>query len=132
MNELTITLPCPPQALKPNIRTSWPIKARSVKEYRRVAKEETQVAIYEQWPSPVCADYGCPWDAVDITIRYYHPTDKMLDRDNIKASLKAAFDGITDSGLVVDDADNTFGPTERYIDKANPRVELICKRICSE
>ena len=59
-----------------------------------------------------------------VTITYYHKTRAFMDRDNILASLKAAFDGFTDAGLWADDHACLYMPIRREKDADNPRVEI--------
>jgi Holliday junction resolvase RusA-like endonuclease len=40
------------------------------------------------------------------------------------SSLKAAFDGLADAGLIADDSGLTHLPVIVKVDKLNPRVEL--------
>jgi len=122
-DELVVILATPPKELKPNSRVHRMAKANAVRQYRC----DASYAVMAETPRGGIK--GAPWPGADITIRYFHPTKRHLDADNILASLKAAFDGLTDSGLITDDAANRYQPVERYTDKHNPRVELVIRRL---
>jgi len=64
-----------------------------------------------------------------VTARFFFKTRRRRDRDNLLASLKAAFDGLADAGLVADDSGLIHMPVEQYIDRADPRVELVVERV---
>ena len=64
-----------------------------------------------------------------MTARFFFKTRRRRDRDNLLASLKAAFDGLADAGLVADDSGLIHMPVEQYIDRADPRVELVVERV---
>ena len=62
---------------------------------------------------------------------FYHSYKRRRDPDNATGSLKAAYDGIVDSGLVADD---DYEHMEREkptltIDRKDPRVELTITRL---
>jgi hypothetical protein len=62
---------------------------------------------------------------------FYFPNDRRRDEDNAIASLKAAYDGVVDAGLLSDD-DHKHMQRERpefKIDRKHPRVELIIERL---
>jgi len=59
---------------------------------------------------------------------FFYKIKRRRDRDNCLAQLKAAFDGLADAGLVVDDSDFIHMPVRLEFDKANPRVELHITR----
>jgi len=116
MTSVTITLPLPPEALKPNARPHWSRKARAAKAYRKRA-----------WASTLAATgAGLPerWRRASVQVVAFFPTARHPDPDNLIASLKAAFDGIADAGLIANDKE--LWPLRPVIgkDKANPRIEL--------
>ncbi len=114
---ITITLACPPQKLKPNVRSHHMAKANATKQYRSHAAD---AAMDE------CEVLG-GWEPIKepkVTITYYHKTRAFMDRDNILASLKAAFDGFTDAGLWTDDHACLYMPIRREKDAEHPRVEI--------
>jgi Holliday junction resolvase RusA-like endonuclease len=84
-------------------------------------KDQARKAVEEQ-------DLGRPlWPSVDVSITFYHAQKRRRDGSNFAASLKGAFDGIVESGLVVDDDSEhwtTLPPVFR-IDKEFPRTEIV-------
>jgi crossover junction endodeoxyribonuclease RusA len=111
---VTVTLPLPPKELSPNSRCHYMAKANKKKAYREYAC----AAVLE------AGGGGQRWPAAKVAITYYHKTKRHKDRDNIIAEMKAAIDGIEDSGLVDNDRDLTYLPVVRRTDKNEPRVEL--------
>jgi crossover junction endodeoxyribonuclease RusA len=97
--QITITLPLPPKSLSPNARVHWATKARATKSYRSAAKYR---ASFEA-PSK-------PWRQVEIHATFVFATNRRRDKDNLLASLKAAFDGLVDAGIVEDDAGVSHAP----------------------
>ncbi len=69
-------------------------------------------------------DLASPIDQPVVGVAYYHATRRYLDADNILASLKAAFDGLTDAGIWQDDSQCAYLPVWRGKDEDKPRVEL--------
>lgn len=65
-----------------------------------------------------------PWKAASCVRHWYARDSRRRDRDNCLASLKATFDGLTDSGLLADDSGITHLPLVLPVDSKNPRVEL--------
>lgn len=118
---LTVVVELPPNELKPNSRPHFREKAKQKAYYRNHASEEAQVAV---WKKPRTS-LTMPWTEVTIKVTYYHKTKAFADRDNILASMKAAFDGLVDAGLLTDDRDVTYLPVVREHDKDEPRVELV-------
>lgn len=95
MQRVRFTLPLPPKALSPNARTHWAVKSRAVKAYRFCA----QMAARKAWD-----DAGSPLLEADIVCVFHFRDKRRRDRDNLLASLKAAFDGMADAGIVSDDS----------------------------
>ncbi|MDH3719353.1 MAG: hypothetical protein OES79_14635 [Planctomycetota bacterium] len=122
---MTITLPLPPKGLSPNDRMHWAWKAAAVKKYRSWSAAVTRTEI-------ACSLETCleiPWKAAKVQPVFYFKDRRRRDRDNLAASLKAAYDGLVDAGLLVDDEGLVPLPPEIGVDKDNPRVELILTRI---
>ena len=96
---MLIRLPIPPKELAPNSRTHWRVKAKYVKAYR----EEARIAGRDlrffrpdlPWPLPL----GVLAEPV-----FVFPTNRRRDTDNLGASLKAAWDGLVDAGVLADDS----------------------------
>ncbi|MFA5186672.1 MAG: hypothetical protein WC551_09370 [Patescibacteria group bacterium] len=66
-----------------------------------------------------------------MAAKFYYATNRRRDQDNATAALKAAYDGIVDSGLVGDDDIRHMrrDSPEFAIDKDHPRVELTIVRL---
>jgi Holliday junction resolvase RusA-like endonuclease len=64
------------------------------------------------------------WRTATITVHWFSRTRTRPDADNALASLKAAFDGLVDAGVLADDREVTFAPIRFAVDKADPRVEI--------
>lgn len=64
------------------------------------------------------------WKEAQIRVTWFSKTARVIDRDNILAYLKSAFDGLTDAGILADDRDVTHLPPIREKDAKNPRVEI--------
>ena len=119
-----IVLPLPHPCLSPNrppaSRGGRYKKASASKRYRRLAREATEV---------LGIDSG-PWGRATVAATFYHRVKRRRDDVNALASLKAAYDGVVDAGLLVDDDAEHLTTTGAAfaIDKANPRVELTFTR----
>ena len=73
-----------------------------------------------------------PWLNVTIGATFFYPNKRRRDQDNAMGSLKAAYDGIVDAGLVIDDDYehmNRLSPTFA-LDLIYPRVMLTITK-CS-
>lgn len=72
-----------------------------------------------------------PWERVDVSVVFYYKTKRRRDEDNAMGSLKAAYDGIVDAGLVGDDDWEHMSRKipEFRVDKTFPRVELLLERV---
>ncbi len=122
---LTIVLPLPSGLLSPN-HTIGSIggrfaKAGAIKKYRKLAKEAVACAKIET----------SPWQKVSVKAQFYFKNKRRRDPDNATGSLKAAYDGIVDAGLVADD-DYEHMEREKPIfsgDHRHPRAELTITRL---
>lgn len=109
---MTITLPLPPRELHPNSRPHWRTKAKHTKAYRHAS-----------WAA--CPfDRHARWKEATVQATFYFKDARRRDRDGMLSSLKAAFDGLADAGLIADDSGLTHLPVIVKVDKLNPRVEL--------
>jgi len=97
------------------------MKAAASKRYRRLACEAVEAEGIDT----------CPWPQVLVEAAFFHKTNRTRDQDNAMGALKAAYDGIVDAGLVVNDdyehmkrGSPTFG-----IDRDFPRVVLTIQRL---
>lgn len=120
---VVIVLPLPARILSPNCpagtRGGRFARAAAAKRYKRLALLATDEAAN-----------GMTWDRATILARFYHKTVRRRDDVNHLAMLKSAYDGVVMAGLLPDDDRQhlrTIG-AEFYIDKKNPRVELVFTR----
>ena len=60
-----------------------------------------------------------------VTPHFFWPDKRRRDKDNAVASLKAAFDGLQDGGVIENDAELDINVAIFHVDHAHPRVELI-------
>lgn len=121
---VTIILPLPAKVLQPNSTIGSfggrMMKAAATKRYRRLACEAIEAEGIE----------SAPWSRVVVQAAFFHKTTRLRDQDNAMGSLKAAYDGIVDSGLVANDdyAHMERGAPTFAIDKEHPRVVLAITR----
>ena len=117
---VTIRLPIPPKELNPNKPTMTVrgrmAKNRATKKYRLAAKIQVLATVQGGWKPR--------WKTPTIHVEYYFPTNAFRDADNCLATLKAAFDGLTDAGLLDDDRGVTHLPVKRAKDAKDPRVVI--------
>ena len=121
MDEITIVLPLPNRALSPNARVHWAHKAKHVREYRKTAWAATLEAAGPQ----------ALWTKATAKVSFFFPDNRRRDADNAMASLKAAWDGMRDAGLIADDSAKvlTMEPAEFHVDGKDPRVEIRMRRL---
>lgn len=122
---VTIVLPLPVKVLSPNCAVATPggrfAKAAATKKFRKLAKEAVGAEDIET----------VPWQKVEVEALFYFVHSRRRDPDNANASLKAAYDGIVDAGLVVDDDYEHMKrlPPIFRVDRKYPRVELTITRM---
>ncbi len=123
---ILISLPLPNKVLQPNFTIASiggrMMKAAAIKRYRRL----TCVAIEEAFAGDV------PWwDACRVEAEFFFRDDRRRDQDNAIGSIKAAYDGIVDAGLVNDDdyAQMKRGEPKFSVDKKYPRIQLTISRL---
>lgn len=112
---ITIVLPIPPVAVRPNGRAHWRAKAKEVKRMHIASMAQCWYEVGTVRPQ---------WTSARVRYDWYHPTKRLLDRDNIIGSCKAYLDGIVSAGVLADDNGVTLEPVGRFVDKDNPRVEI--------
>lgn len=115
MQRIVITLSLPPRELSPNWRGHWARKAKAVKAYRAQAWATAMAAGKYQKPM---------WATATAQATFYHSSNRRRDTDNLLASLKAAFDGIAEAGIVANDSGITHLPVVRLVDTETPRVQI--------
>jgi len=116
-DELIVTLPLPPRELSPNARCNWQCKMRLTKKYRGDAYLAARDAM-------VRSRLRFPFPAAVVQSVLYFAVRRRRDKDNYQASLKAAFDGLVDAGVLGDDSQLTPMPPRFEVDVGDPRVEL--------
>lgn len=121
---VSLVLPLPPSVLSPN-RPVFSMRGRFAKA--AAAKKLKRLAIEAVKEAQV--DSG-PWGLASVAATFYHKADNRRDPDNFMAMLKAAYDGLKEAGLIVDDDWRHLCREEPQfrIDKASPRVELVVTR----
>jgi Holliday junction resolvase RusA-like endonuclease len=136
---ITFEIPIPPAALSPNARPHFMQKARAKKELRRKTAGRVVAASAARWDETSkrwqVNHFGAdPWPGHECTVhvRWIAKTNRRRDRDNIISTLKAAIDGITDSGLWDDDAGVKWGNVETEVDAKKPRVVVTVERVEGE
>lgn len=128
VNTVTITLPLPHRCLSPNARVHYMVKSKHTKAYRTLARDTTMfdgmgvTSLRGAWY----------WPSAKVQATFYFKDARRRDRDNMLASLKSAFDGIADAGLVANDADFTYLPVKIEKDAKRPRVELVITKGASD
>jgi Holliday junction resolvase RusA-like endonuclease len=123
LDSITLILPLPPSKLNPNIRVHWAEKSRAVKTYRNIALFEAKKFLF---------DYDSPplWAKAVVSCEAFFSHIRNRDEDNFQASMKAAFDGLADAGIVINDSGFTHMPPVFSHDKKKPRVEItITKKL---
>ena len=120
-----VVLPLPPRILSPNCMTGSRggrmAKAQAARAYRELAKLAGQALGVESGP----------WARASVACSFFHGQRRRRDDVNFLASLKPAYDGLVDAGLLEDDDAahlTTLGATFE-LDKAAPRVELRLERL---
>ncbi len=95
IQSITIHLPIPPLAVRPNSRTHWRVKGRANKGCRALSNLMCKEALAGR-KSPM-------WSKATIQIEARFKTWKGMDPDNLCASIKGYTDGIQDAGIVAND-----------------------------
>ncbi len=122
---LRIVLPLPNGLLSPNHTVGSMggrfAKAGAIKKYRRLTREAVEAEQIET----------APWKEITVKPTFFFKQNRERDEDNAIGSLKSAYDGIVDAGLVAkDDHKHMHRESPEFrIDKEHPRVELIIERL---
>lgn len=121
---ITIILPLPAKVLSPNFpvasRGMMFAKAAATGKYRRLTREAIEAERIET----------APWEKVIIEALFYFAHSRRRDPDNAMSSLKSAYDGIVDAGLVKDDDSKHMERKEPIfqVNRKHPRVVLKITR----
>ena len=81
----------------------------------KALKEDYIIQAKQQWKKKPLED------DLSLTIRHYHPTKRKVDIDNFHKFALDSLSGI----LYVDDCQIVELITQKFIDKENPRIEVI-------
>ena len=127
--QITIELPLPPGALAPNRRPHWRQKAHAIGQYRGAARIVALSKMNACVRIPAGSEF--PWSNASARVVWNH-SGQQPDRDNALASLKAAFDGIADAGVIANDRELVHLPmTMIKVDRGNEGVLIFVER-CGE
>lgn len=96
-------------------------KAAAIKAYRHQAM---------YWAANAGLE-SIPWTKARATLTFYWPDARIRDIRNAEHSMKAAYDGVVDAGIIPnDDAKHlAHGETRFEIDREWPRVEIEIERM---
>lgn len=113
---MIVCLPLPPRELSPNARVSYWRRAAATRRYRRTAGLTALAA----------AGRRLNWNRAVARATFYWPDQLRRDIRNAEASLKAAYDGIVDAGVLTDDRAGVLAhdQTAFQVDPTRPRVEI--------
>lgn len=128
MTSITINLDMPHKHLSPNSRCHWAQKSKAKKDQRGHARYRILRALNEIAPVNARFREWTPWKTANVEITVTPPDRRRRDKDNLLASLKAAFDGAQDAGLIADDSGLTYLPitiTEPDKDGAGVQITFI-------
>jgi len=118
MSDYTLVLSLPSPALSPNCRAHYMTKARAVKAYREEARIQALKAIrVTRRPAPKMVE-------AKVGATFFFALERRRDPDNLLASIKSAFDGIVDSGMLADDNKLTHLPAQIGVDRYYPRLVI--------
>jgi crossover junction endodeoxyribonuclease RusA len=113
-DSITITVSLPSPKVSQNARCHWRVKAEATKEQRSEAMNACVELLFGRKQ----------WRRATVKIRAFFKTKRHPDPMNFIGSLKAAFDGIQDAGIIQDDSQLWPLRPEFFTDSKNPRVEL--------
>lgn len=121
---ITIEIALPPKALHPNTaRVHFHAKRRAVKGYRLATWAAATIALR-------LAQRDAPrWKFASERATFFFKRNGRRDADNLLASLKAAFDGLRDAGVIEDDSGLSHEPVQVVVDRKHPRVRIEVRKI---
>lgn len=131
MNSITLEFPMPNALLSPN---SKPHSMHAIRKQRKAVKNARHNAQYDtirQVRNAGLPD-GLQWERVWADVKWFHMAWQRPDQDNAKAMLKSLWDGIQDSGLILNDKHLTVESLTFQEDKANPRLEITLTVVIQE
>lgn len=64
------------------------------------------------------------WLKAECQVKAFYAVNRRRDADNLIASLKSAFDGIADNGVIANDSGLIHLPAIIGRDPRNPRIEI--------
>lgn len=116
--KFTIDLSLPPKALSPNARPHWRTKANATKKYRRLAGLLALAALNGQDPPRLKTA------TARLTFTFPDHPSRQRDHDNLAASMKAAWDGLADAGILDNDRGLTHLPLQIVQGQKGVRIEI--------
>lgn len=124
METFTLTINPPDKRLNPNNargNSQWAAIARDKKK-KQARFASQMMTLSEMQHQQVKGG----WKGATVSVTWYSPTKRFLDRDNARAMLKSTLDGLTRAGLWTDDNDVDIVSVDRQKDAKHPRVVLVC------
>lgn len=120
--QVLISLPLPDPKLHAHNTGNWRAKAPAIKALRNEAGLMCLMAQKGR---------KAKWNRATVTYRFFFKDNRKRDSSNCVQSMKAAIDGVVDSGLIPDDCWQvlTVAGVECGIDRDNPRTELVFDRV---
>ena len=131
---LAFTLPLPPKELSPNYRARhWAQVSTAKAAYRRDCGWTAKGAMFaaaaraaETTPPPPMVNFPL---AAPVTahVTFVVPDKRRRDLDNLSASMKAAWDGIVDAGVLVDDSSEHLkhAAPELVVERGTREVRVV-------
>jgi len=117
---ILVTLPLPERNLHPNARIHHHAKAKITKQARlRAMLAATEATGGNKWR----------WKTAMAEYRFHLPDKRRHDLDGLLSACKAYQDGIVDAGVLEDDHGIEEIRLTRCIDKQNPRVTIMVKKL---
>lgn len=105
---LVIRLGLPPKECSPNWRGHHMAKAKAVKAYRY----EAFIEGLRMFGAPGAQMLHLPWEKAVARVTFSFKQRRRRDKDNLAASLKAAWDGLCDSRILDNDSGLTLTSVE--------------------
>ena len=118
-NTVTVILPTPDPKLNAHAKGHWRSKTGATARLRSCAHL-----------AALTASDGVRWPAASIEYRFYFADRRRRDSANAVHSMKAAVDGVVDSGLIPDDdwTHLTLAGVHCAVDREHPRTELVFRK----